>query len=52
MLTIRDMHYGTFTGSGIFISNPKYRILFWNNLLGAKSRRGWEPRSAITRHVN
>jgi len=27
----RDLHYGTFGGSGIFISNPKYRILFQNN---------------------
>ena len=27
----RDLHYGTFGGSGIFISNPKYRILFRNN---------------------
>jgi len=23
--------------SGIFILNPEYRLLFWNNLLGAKS---------------
>jgi len=36
----RDVHYGTFREvpeySGIFISNPEYRILFQNNLLGAK----------------
>jgi len=35
-LTIRDVHYGTFRGFGIFISNSEYQILFRNNLLGAK----------------
>jgi len=29
--------------SVILISNPEYRILFWNNLLGAK----WADRAEI-----
>jgi len=29
--------------SGIFISYPEYRILFWNNLQGAK----WAHRAGV-----
>jgi len=35
--------------SGIFISNPEYRVLFRNNLL---PRGGLERRSSVTRPVN
>jgi len=30
-VSIRDVHYVTFGGSGIFFANPEYRILFRNN---------------------
>jgi len=48
-IVIRGVHYGTFKGSVIFISNAEYVILFQNYLLGAI---GLECPSAITRAVN
>jgi len=53
-IAARDVHYGTFRSSGKFrnlISNPECRILFQNNLLGAKWLIAYRFRTLISDHT-
>jgi len=51
LLSTRDVHYGTFRGSGIFISNPEYRTLFRNNLLEQNELIAHRFRTSISDHT-